>query len=336
MHINRGLLGWGVFLVALGAEALAVRSGLLDPGLARRALEVWPLILIAIGVDLVLQRTPAAALGTIAVSLVFALMAGALIATTPIAGGGTGFCGGGVSSHDVVPLLPATAPITRGTLTGPATVTIAADCGTVRVDAVDGNDYQLGWQGSERALMPAVDASESSLSLRRNSTGGLDVGSPAVAWTVSLPRVPLLNLDLQLNAGSATVSLDGVRLASLQAKVNAGDAKLDLSGATDTTDIVGTANAGSLSLTLPALPGTLNGALHVNAGTIRLCVPAIAGLRIRVDGEALASDNFAQRGMTKTDNTWTLPNWGMATSRIDIVASANLGTITLNPEDGCG
>ena len=94
MHINRGLLGWGVFLIALGVEALAIRSGVVDANLARRALEVWPLILIAIGVDLVLQRTPASPLGTIAVSLVVALRAGALLATTPMARGGTGFCGG--------------------------------------------------------------------------------------------------------------------------------------------------------------------------------------------------------------------------------------------------
>ncbi len=336
MHINRGLLGWGVFLIALGVEALAIRSGVVDANLARRALEVWPLILIAIGVDLVLQRTPASPLGTIAVSLVFALMAGALLATTPMARGGTGFCGGITASGNPVPHMSPTGPAANGTLTGPATVTIAADCGTVQVNAVDGSDYTLGWLGSDGAVAPAVDASESSLSLHRNSAGGVNVGSPAVDWTVSLPRAPVLFLSLELNAGSATASLDGVRLASLQAKVNAGDVKVDLSGATDTTDIVGTANAGSLALTLPGQPGTLTGSLHVNAGAIRLCVPAHAALRIRVDGETFASDNFAQRGMTKTGDTWTLPNWDAASSRIDLAVSANLGTITLNPEEGCG
>ncbi len=336
MHFNKGLLGWGVFLIALGLEGLAIRSGVLDAALARRALEVWPFILIAIGVDLVLQRTPAWPLGTVAVSLVFALMAGALIATTPMARGGTGLCGGIASEGAAVPLLSPTGAIPSGTLTGPARVTIVADCGTVRVNAVDGADYKLAWQGNDRALMPAVDASASSLSLRRNTPGGVGLVSPAVDWTISLPRVPVLFVELQLNAGSATASFDGIRLATLQVKVNAGSATLDLSGAIGTTDLLGTANAGTLSLTLPGQPGTLSGKLSVNAGTIRLCVPSNTGLRIRVDEETLASDNFAQRGLTKTDSIWTLPTWDQATSRIDLAVSANLGTITLNPEEGCG
>ncbi len=334
MHINRGLLGWGVFLITLGLEAIAIRGGLLDAGLARRALEVWPLILIAIGFDLVLQRTPASSLGTIAVSLVFALMAGGLIATTPIASRGTGLCGGITSGVNPAPQMRPTGPPTSGTLTGPATVTITTDCGTVRVDAIDGNDYRLGWQGADSALAPAVEASDMSLNLRRNPASG--PASPAIDWSVSLPRVPQINLDLQLNAGSATASLSGARIASLRATVNAGEAKLDLSGAGDTTGLDGTANAGSLSISLPSVPGTLAGSLHVNAGTIRVCVPATAGLRIRVDGETLASDNFAQRGMTRSNDVWTLPSWNTSSSRIDLTVTANLGTIMLNPEEGCG
>ena len=125
-------------------------------------------------------------------------------------------------------------------------------------------------------------------------------------------------------------------LAPVWLKLNAGEAKLDLSGAGDTTGLDGTANAGSLSISLPSVPGTLAGSLHVNAGTIRVCVPATAGLRIRVDGETLASDNFAQRGMTRSNDVWTLPSWNTSSSRIDLTVTANLGTIMLNPEEGCG
>jgi hypothetical protein len=338
MRINKGLLGWGVFLIVLGLEALAIRGGLVDAGLARRALEVWPIILVAIGVDLILKRTPAAPLGTIAVSLVFALMAGGLIATTPIAGRGTGVCGGVTAGVDGSAGMGPTSVPNGGTLGSEASVTIVADCGTVRINGASGSDYKLAWGGGD-SLAPNVDASASRLALRRHTVAGVSVGAPAIDWTVTLPRDPVLRLDFQLNAGSMTAGLGGLRVSEFAAAVNAGEAKIDLSeaAARDIVMVNGSANAGSLSIALPAPVGTLAGALHVNAGTIRLCVPAAAGLRIRVDGEALASNNFADRGLTNADNTWTRSGWDTSSpSRIDLVVTANLGTITLDPEEGCG
>jgi hypothetical protein len=280
-------------------------------------------------------RTWAAALGTIAVSLAFALMAGGLIAITPIAGRGAGVCGGVTAGVDSSGGSRPTSVPNAGTLGAEASVTIIADCGTVHIDGANGSDYKLDW-GSDERLAPDVSASVSSLVLRRHTIAGINVGAPAIDWTVTLPRDPVLDLDLQLNAGSVTAQLGGLRIPTLTAAVNAGEAKLDLSEARDTTAVHGSANAGSLSIAMPAPTATLTGTLQVNAGAIRLCVPSAAGLRIRVDGETLASNNFAGRGMLNTDNTWTRSGWDTSTSRIDLVVSANLGTITLDPEEGCG
>ena len=335
MRVNRGLLGWGVFLIAFGAEALLIRSGRVDAGLASRALEAWPLLLIAVGLDLILRRSPVSALGTIAVALVFAAMAGALIATTPIGGQGSVFCGGVATGGDAATQFPPTGSSGQGTLGATAAVSITADCGTIALDAIDGSDYHLVWRGSDSSLAPAVNASDSSLTLRRNPTGGVNVGTSAINWSVTLPRAPLLNLDLRLNAGSATADLGGLRIATLVATVNAGNATINLAGATETTSVTGSANAGTLSISLPAPTGTLSGTLTANAGTVRLCVPAGSGLRIRVSGETLASDNFGQRGLTSQGDTWARPGFDTSASRIDLVVAANLGTITLNPEEGC-
>ena len=53
MHVRRGLLGWGVFLILAGAIPLAVRAGYISNDDLGRYWSLWPLILIGIGVGLV-------------------------------------------------------------------------------------------------------------------------------------------------------------------------------------------------------------------------------------------------------------------------------------------
>ena len=59
MHIDRRLLGWGVFFILVGAIPLAVRGGFLD---AEERVSswpsLWPVLLIGWGLGLLLRRTP--------------------------------------------------------------------------------------------------------------------------------------------------------------------------------------------------------------------------------------------------------------------------------------
>ncbi|HEY6571184.1 MAG TPA: DUF5668 domain-containing protein, partial [Candidatus Limnocylindrales bacterium] len=69
MHINRGMLGWGVFLIVAGSVPLLVQAGAVDPEVIRRVWQLWPLILIGIGLGLILQRTRAAVVGGLIVAV---------------------------------------------------------------------------------------------------------------------------------------------------------------------------------------------------------------------------------------------------------------------------
>jgi hypothetical protein len=60
------------------------------------------------------------------------------------------------------------------------------------------------------------------------------------------------------------------------------------------------------------------------------------GLRFRGSDNPLSSNNFGDRGLEQSGHTWTSPGFDAATARIDLAISANAGSITLNPEDGCG
>src|SRR4051794_28247992 len=60
MRVNRGLLGWGVFFLVLGAVPLVVAYGGVAASTFDRAWQLWPLLLIGAGLGLVFARTRAA------------------------------------------------------------------------------------------------------------------------------------------------------------------------------------------------------------------------------------------------------------------------------------
>ena len=95
MHVNRALLGWGVFFLVLGAVPLAVRYGVVDASAFDTAWQLWPLLLIGAGMGLVLARTRVAIVGGLVVAATAGLMVGGLV-VNGIGGFGSGFgsCGG--------------------------------------------------------------------------------------------------------------------------------------------------------------------------------------------------------------------------------------------------
>ena len=69
---------------------------------------------------------------------------------------------------------------------------------------------------------------------------------------------------------------------------------------------------------------------------MKLCVPDATGLRIRSSSSPLGSNNFADQGLANDDNVWTRPGFEVNAQQIELQVSANLGSVTLNPEGGCG
>src|SRR3990172_7821911 len=80
MSINRSLLNWGVFLMALGGVPLAVQQGWANASIAGDLWRLWPLILVGVGLGLILRWTPIAWLGGAIVAATFGLVFGALLA----------------------------------------------------------------------------------------------------------------------------------------------------------------------------------------------------------------------------------------------------------------
>jgi hypothetical protein len=325
MRIDRGLLGWGVFLIVLGAIPLAVRGGYLDADTVRRAWELWPLILIGLGLGLVLQRTKAAFVGGLVVALTFGLMGGSLLAVG--VGGGLSSCGFGVGSGDGTPFATQT-----NEFGGSANVSVDLNCGELTVTPATGSTWTVAGSDVD-GQGPTIESSAGRLRVKSRDRNGIVFGEGGNRWQVALPTDPSLTLDLSLNAGSATIDLAGAHVPDLNMSVNAGEIRLDLSRAAQVGQLDASANAGSLKLSLPA--ASLTGSVSANAGSVELCVPAGVGLRFRGSNNPLSSNNFDQRGLVKSGGTWTSPGYDTAQWKLDLATTANAGAITLNPEGGC-
>jgi hypothetical protein len=327
MRINRGFLGWGVFLVLVGAVPLAVRAGYVTEDQIPNVVSLWPLILIGIGVGILLARTQYGFLGGLVVAATFGLMVGGLLATG-VDGLGAGACGPGGAT--------AAFPTRDGPLTATsASIDLDLNCGNVTVGVQPGSAWRI--EGQDRdGIGPNINADNDSLSVRSRDghNGFFDALDDRETWRVSLPDSVLLDLNMNLNAGSSNVDLGTAAIEALELDLNAGSATLNLASVRELGDLSIGLNAGSLALTLPSL--ALSGSIEANAGSVDLCVSPGVALRLNTTESIVASYNFGDRGLVKQGSTWETPGFDSADVRIELDTRANAGSFSLNPEDGCG
>jgi hypothetical protein len=324
MNINRGLLFWGLALITAGVVALGVQQGFLDRNALAGAWRLWPVILIAIGLSIVLARTPFALIGTLAGALVLGVVAGALVSVGPAFGG----CGGDPPAADQL-------STESGDFSGDATVTLDFNCGELEAAMTDGS----GWEtrtGSSGDDQPRVTADGSSLEVR-SATDGFSFWDDAgrQLWQIELGRDVTYDLTVSPNAGDIDLDLSGGRFSELDVNPNAGAITMNLAGAT-AEDFSLDMNAGSTDITADA-ESRIIGRIGMNAGAVDLCVPADVPMRFDVEGVAFGHNlDDDEHGLEQSgDDTWTTPGFSEADAVIDLRIEGNAASFNLNPEGGC-
>ncbi|HYK96495.1 MAG TPA: hypothetical protein VE011_11635 [Candidatus Dormibacteraeota bacterium] len=325
MHVDRRLLGWGLFFILVGGIQLATHAGLLDPNVVGQWPLLWPVLLIAWGAGLLLRSTPIEWIGGALAAITFGVMGGGALAAgfggIPIASG----CGNTTTG---VPFASRS-----GDFGSTASAQFEFSCGTFSVTAVDGSTW--GLSGSDRAgTGPVVTTGPRSLSVRAAHGSNLFDAAGRSVWNVTLPRSPVLGLGVTLNAGEGTIDLAGVTVSSATLNLNAGDLTVDLSGTTRTGDVNATVNAGSATVSLPAGDRAVN--MSLNAGSLQVCLPPSTPVRVAWSG-ALGSNNFDGNGLVKLDqNTWTSAGFDANQPHVELHVSANAGSFELQFGGSCG
>jgi hypothetical protein len=325
MHVDRRLLGWGLFFILVGGIPLATHAGLLDQQVVSQWPLLWPVLLIAWGVGLLVRRTPIEWLGGALAAITFGVMGGGALAAgfggIPIASG----CGSGTAT---------TAFATQtGAFTGPARADIEFNCGTLAVTTASGTAWTVAG-ADHKGQGPTVNAGPSNLTIRPQTQTAVFDPSGRSTWNVTLPRDEQLDLGVTLNAGEGTLDLTGATISSASLTLNAGDLTVDLGHAAVAGDLNMTVNAGSATVSLPTGDRTAN--LSLNAGSLHVCVPAASSLRVAWSS-ALGSNNFSSAGLVKvSEDTWTSPGFNPLQGHIELHVSANAGSFELEFGGSCG
>lgn len=324
MRIDRRLLGWGLFLIIVGAIPLLVRGGYLDRDLVGDWPSLWPLLLIGWGLGLVLRRTPGELLGSAISVAVLGIMVGGLIATGFGGFPAFGACGDGTAATSFAGR--------SGALSETGRINVEFNCGTLTLRAVDGSDWSVGGKGPD-GKGPDIEANAGRAVIKARDEdfrGFIDASS---TWEVEVPRTPTVDLGITLNAGEGTVDMARANLDALNMTLNAGSLTFDLAAAAALATVNGTVNAGSAAFDLP---GTVTDAnLTLNAGSVTVCLPEGTPLRITWNG-TLGSNNFDSLGLDKIDDQhWMTAGLDSADSHLELDVSANAGSFTLQLGGSC-
>jgi len=320
VSIDRGFLGWGVFLILLGGIPLAVNQGWLDASMVEDGWQLWPLIIIGFGISLIARRTPVEPLGSVVVAATFGIMLGSV----SVAGfrvpalGGCGIGEGGGTAF----------PTRSGSFGAAARVRVELNCGELALGTAGETEWSVAGRDDD-GEGPEIDATASSL--RVASRDARPFFGDGNDWEITLPADTTLDLDVSVNAGSGRLDLGGSSTSTLRLDVNAGDIEADLEGIAAARSLEVSVNAGSVQVILPDT--SLGGSVSANAGSVELCRSADTAIRIKTSENVAASYDFP--GLVQMDDTFESPGFAGAPVRIELDASANAGSIALDPEDGC-
>jgi len=325
VHIDRRLLGWGLFLIIVGAIPLLVRSGALDEDVVGDWPSLWPLLLIGWGLGLVLRRTPGELIGSAISVGVLGIMVGGLIATGFRGFPSFGACGDGAGATPFADR--------SGALSDSGRISVEFNCGSVALKAVDGSDWSVSGRGPD-GKGPVVEANAGRVVIKQREEDFRGFADASSSWTVGVPRTPVVDLGVTLNAGEGTVDMTGANLDALTMTLNAGSLTFDMAGAAALASVNGTVNAGSATLDLPGSVRDAN--LTLNAGSVKVCLPPGAPLRITWNG-TLGSNNFDSLGLDKIDDRhWMTGGLNPANDpHLELDASANAGSFTLELGGSC-
>jgi hypothetical protein len=321
VKVNRRLLNWGVFFIATGGVLLAAQGGALGDDAIVQALRLWPVLVIALGVALLLRRTRFSLAGGMLAAAVPGLLIGGMLVAAPAAVAQVGpACNGNG---------PASVATRGGAFSGAASVDLRLTCGELTVTTGSGRGWTLE-TGNGTGTAATVDASADRLVVASSTRErGLGFVRGADSWNLTLPTANPLDLATDVSAGRGRLHLAGARLGDVRLAVNAGEMSADLAQAT-LEHLSVTVNAGSASLRLPAQD--FGADLAVNAGALRLCAPSDLGLRIRREGVLTAA---TYPGLVRSGDTWESPGYATANHHADVTISANVASVDVNPMGGC-
>jgi Domain of unknown function (DUF5668)/N-terminal domain of toast_rack, DUF2154 len=282
-------IAFPLVLIALGIVFLLANAGYLTRVSWRDVAQLWPVLLVVLGVDLLLRPRSVFAAVIVEVALIGAALL--YLAAGPMPPGSNAVNGGRFTSQGSVLRVGASSlSLTLGYGAGDLTVSGAAtDSVTPSLVMVKSTreDIDLRWkvQGTGSATVDVKSAGPD-----------LPFGGETRAWDVAVPSDMPVGLTLNLGAGDFDIDLSNVMLT--EATINNG--------------------ASNLQIALPKPKGSVPVTVSTGASSVDLRIPAGVEYRVRVTG-ALNSISGPQESS----------GYNTATDRLTIAISSGVSSITI-------
>lgn len=292
---RKGLVA-STLIIAVGVVFLLSNYGYLTFNVWSVVFRLWPLLLVAIGFDVIIGRRSFWA-SLVGLVLILAIFTGALWAFGVGIGTGQALSGEQISQ-----------PLGNATR---ANIKIEPGAGSLHLEALSDSENLIeGTVGTNKGQTVVRDFSQSGnqVSLTLRTTGAnfyyFPVGTSQWNWDLGLtPEIPL-DLSVDLGAGSADVDLEGMQIDSLNMDVGVGD----------------------FSLVLPKT-GKYDAKIDGAIGQIVIEIPQEVGVRIKSD-TGITSVNMPEN-FQEQNGVYTSPNYDTAGSRVDMSLNMAIGNVTV-------
>jgi len=298
MYRNRGLL-FPLVLIAIGIIVLLANTGVLSPQALERLGDLWPLLLVILGLQLILnhtlprQQATLIGLGATAIIVVAAVAYAALAPATPF----------GIQRFDSSEQLGGLSEATLDINYGAASIDI-------RAGSIDNSLYQahVDYPGGENPPTISLDRETGTLQIRESSSFSPFHLFGGQRRHVQLTLTDQVPWSIQIGGGAANLHLD-LRHAQLS--------KLEISG-----------GANQLDAQLPTPKGTLLISVSGGANNVMMVAPAHTQWRVAVSGGVSAvTINGSSSGNLGGDFQQQSQGYGSATDRFDIEISGGASHI---------
>jgi hypothetical protein len=257
--MNRGYrsLFWPAILILVGVFALLVNVGLVPVDRLYRLVDLWPLILVVIGLELVVRRAWQGASAEIAAGVIVLLAIGGAAAYVAL----------GPSTPTGIQILDTAGKI--GSLNH-AAVQVDAGSATVTMQGSSsiGDDlFRAHIEYSGRKPDVSLDSSSGELHISQNDTSGFFFQSRRFALTLQLSSTVPWKIGVDTGASSNTFMLPTVHVASID--LNTGASKDDISVGAPSGTVPITINGGALTVNVHR-PAGVAASVSVSGGAASL------------------------------------------------------------------
>jgi hypothetical protein len=290
-----------ILLIAIGVVLLLNTLGILEWSVWLTLVRLWPVLLIAAGLDLLLGRYSAWGSLLAAILVIGVLVAALWLATTNATPGGAGL----VSETVQQPLEGASR----------AEVEVSPAVGRLHMEAlpeeaslVQGIIYRGRNEEVEQRFQGGTSAS---YRLKAGDVSWVPFGTWAFdrrLWDLGLSPGAALDLRAEMGAGEMILDLTGLQIEQLRVNMGLGRAEVRL----------------------PAVgryAATVEGAI----GQTVVLIPD--GLAARIEASSALATRNMPAGYRREGDVYTSPGYADAENRVDLTVSQAIGTLEVRPAD---